>query len=192
MPYYKYRMNNIYHQRLTLPVEFKVNESNDPAMISFYDDQHPELEKFLLSIGVAIRDCQRFYIQPGGILPPHADCDHVNNYTKLNYVYQGKDSIMKWYRLNPDVVLVPGLTMANNKYLSVPLKDLTVVHTATVGFPSLVNSGQFHAVMNGSTEPRICYSFVLRYAENPDRNLDWNDAIVRFKDYLDLSFADGV
>ena len=47
-------------------------------------------------------------------------------------------------------------------------------------------------IHNNSTEPRICYSFILTYAENPKHNLNWDDAVIRFNDYIDLSLADGV
>ena len=185
-------MNNIYHRRLTLPAEFKVNEVANQAAISFYDEQPLELNNFLSSVGVSILKCHRFYIQPGGVILPHADGDHINNYAKLNYVHQGQNTIMKWYRLNHNVVLTPGVGDIKSKYLSAPLKDLTEAHAAPIGFPSLVNSGQIHSVINNSTEPRICYSFILTYAENPKHNLNWDDAVIRFNDYMDLSLADGV
>ena len=178
-------MHNKYHYRLNLPIDFSVEETDSRVMFTRYNKHIPEFEQLLLSNGVAILSSDRFYIEPGGGLWPHHDCDHENNYAKLNFVYGGKDSVMAWFKLNPGKELTTALTDANNKYSSVAsLDDITEVHRATVGFPSLVNAGCIHGVRNGTTEPRICYSYVLAYAENPTQNLDWDHAVERLKNFI--------
>ena len=178
-------MHNKYHYRLNLPIGFSVEETDSHVVVTRYCERIPELEQLLLSNRVAIRDGQRFYIKPGGGHWPHQDCDHKNNYAKLNFVYGGKDSVMKWFKLNPGTELTSSLTEAGTKYLTVAsFDDITEVYRTTVGFPSLVNVGHLHGVRNGTTEPRICYSFMLAYAENPTRNLDWDDAVERLKNFI--------
>ena len=178
-------MHNKYHYRLNLPIHFSVEDTDSRANYAYYDKHFPELEQLLLLDGVAIRECVRIYIEPGSGLWPHRDCDHENNYTKLNFVYGGQNSVMKWFKLKPGSELIQKLTESNSKYSAVSsLDDITEVYQTTVGFPSLVNVGCIHGVRNGTTEPRICYSFVLVYAENPTRNLDWDDAVERLKNFI--------
>lgn len=176
-------MQNTYHARLKLPVDFRVNTLTSTDRISQYTATHQDLENLLLAAGVGIREAQRFYTPPNGTLPPHADCDHLNNYTKLNYVFGGQDSQMIWYRLQNGCAAKKMLTSVGTKYLYAPAEDLVPVFSAHVGFPSLVNSGQFHSVLNGA-EPRICYSFMLTYAEHPDQNINWCDAVDRLQQYV--------
>ena len=177
-------MQNTYHVRLTLPVEFVVNESNGVSRISPYTDPHPELKRLLLNRGIGIREAQRFYTPPNGTLPPHVDCDHVNNYAKLNYVFGSNNHLMVWHQLKSGCTTKAMLTPIGTKYLYANQQDLEPVFSAQVGFPSLVNSGQFHSIVNGP-DPRICYSFMLTYAENPDQNIDWADAVSRLSMYQD-------
>jgi len=176
-------MHNLYHQPLELPVLFTVDELDSKSRLTHYSGSHPELDLFLLQQGVQIREAQRFYTPPNDILPPHVDCDHVNNYTKLNYVFGGAGSRMNWFRLKPGAKTMALSTGANTRYLAAMPVDLEPVHSASVGFPSLVNSGQFHSITNGP-EARICYSFMLCYADNLKKNLDWADAMVMFKDWF--------
>jgi hypothetical protein len=179
-------MQNIYHVKLKLPVEFVVNESNSVLSICPYTDSHPDLIDFLLSCGISIREAQRFYIPPNGTTPPHVDCNHKNNYAKLNYVFGGQDSIMMWHQLKAGHAAKSMLSPIGTKYLYAQAQDLESepVFSTQIGFPSLINSGQFHSVINGP-EPRICYSFILTYAENPNQNIDWADAVSRLSMYQD-------
>jgi hypothetical protein len=177
-------MQNSYHQYLKFPFEFTVTETNNHNLVSFYDERLPALVQLLDSVNIAIRHGQRFYIQPGDTLPAHIDCDHINNYAKLNFVFRGQGSVMKWFRLKSGTELKSKLTGANTHYLYAAAEDLIEEYSCAVGFPSLVNSGQCHSVVNGSTEPRICYSFMLTYKEDPTRNIEWNDAVARLKSYI--------
>lgn len=176
-------MQNIYHARLKLPIDFRVDDLANTSRISQYTTKHQDLENLLLKVGVGIREAQRFYTPPNGTLPPHADCDHLNNYTKLNYVFGDCNSRMIWYQLRDGCVPKKLITPVDTKYLYAPEQDLVPVFSAQVGFPSLVNSGQFHSISNGP-EPRICYSFVLTYAENPRQNINWQDAVDRLQQYV--------
>jgi hypothetical protein len=176
-------MPSLYHQQLQLPVPFTVDELGSTSRISQYPGQHPELITFLLQQGVRIRDVQRFYTPPDGVLLPHVDCDHVNNYTKLNYVFGGAGSKMNWFQLKPGAKSIALGTEVGTRYLAAIPRDLEPVHSASIGFPSLINSGQFHSITNGP-DARICYSFMLCYANDPEKNLDWADAMVMFKDWF--------
>ena len=176
-------MLNPYHQQLLLPVPFTVDELGSKTRLTHYSGSHPELAEFLLQQGIQIREAQRFYTPPNDMLLPHVDCDHVNNYTKLNYVFGGTGAKMHWFQLKPGAKTVALGTGANTKYLAAMPYDLEPVHSATVGFPSLVNSGQFHSITNGP-EARICYSFMLCYANDTEKNLHWSDAMIIFKDWF--------
>jgi len=175
-------MQNIYHARLKLPINFQVEDLAPTDRISHYTTQHQDLKNLLLSVGIRIQQAQRFYTPPGGIIPPHADGEYEHNYTKLNYVFGGRDSQMIWYNLRDGCTAKKMLTSASTKYLYAPPEDLISVFSANIGFPSLVNAGQFHSVLNGD-EPRICYSFVLTYLEKSDR-ISWQHAIERLKSYI--------
>ena len=187
VPDYKYSMQNIYHARLKLPVNFQVEDLTTTDRISHYTTQHQDLKNLLQAVGIRIQQAQRFYTPPGGIVPPHADGEYENNHTKLNYVFGGRNSQMIWHSLRDGCTAKKMLTPVRTKYLYAPPEDLIPVFSANVGFPSLVNAGQFHSVLNGD-EPRICYSFVLTYIKKSDR-ICWQHALERLKPYIDYDLA---
>jgi hypothetical protein len=178
-------MQNTYHAKLKLPINFQVDDLTTTDRISHYTTQHADLKNLLRAVGIRIQQAQRFYTPPGGILVPHADGEYENNYTKLNYVFGGRDSQMIWHRLRDGCTVKKMLTPASTKYLYASPEDLIPVFSANIGFPSLVNAGQFHSVLN-SDEPRICYSFVLAYLEKSDR-ISWQHAIERLEPYIELT-----
>ena len=176
-------MFNSYHYKLSVPVSININETWNTERLSWYDCTHPELIAFLESLGVSIRHAQRFYTPPYGSLPIHVDSHEAVGQAKLNYIVGGKGSVMNWFELKPGKTMKTMVTNVGSKYLYAEEEDVVKVHSAEIGYPSIINSGELHSITNGP-EPRVCYSFVLKYLDN-DRNLNWQDASNMFEAYID-------
>lgn len=129
------------------------------------DTINEELIDFLYSKGIEIRAVELFYSQPdfnGGI---HTDGsgDEGDDVTKLNYIFGGANSLMNWYKINPDAKPNVMQTDKGTPYINYSNKDAEKIYTASVGFPSLVQVAVPHSVKNFE-EPRYCVCLVIHDA----------------------------
>ena len=175
-------MFNSYHYKLSIPVSININETWNTERLSWYDSIHSELITFLESLGISIRHAQRFYTPPYGSLPIHVDSHEAVGQAKLNYIVGGKDSAMNWFKLKPGKTMKTMVTDVGSNYLYAEEEDVVKVHSAEIGYLSIINSGELHSITNGP-EPRVCYSFVLKYPDK-NKNLSWHDAVKLLKPYL--------
>jgi hypothetical protein len=123
---------------------------------------NPILIKVLEKHNVHISYAESFYSEPNFVQTIHTD-NLGGDYVKLNYIYGGKGSVMKWYKVNADSISVgekfsPGMT--STSYIPWLPHQVECVQTATVSFPSIVQTGCPHNIVN-STEPRLCITLLL-------------------------------
>lgn len=129
--------------------------------------------KFILDItktGVTFsNNAELFYTQKdkNGIL--HRDIsltgpDAVmkdDDYVKINFMLGGQHSLMNWYMPNTDAVAIK----SNSYNTGAPaerfsISDVSHVHSATIGYPSLVQVGIPHDITNNLVEDRFVICLV--------------------------------
>jgi hypothetical protein len=174
----------MYHLKLNLPVNFTpipVDFTNKNHVVYNLKNINFELKDFLFSLGVTILNAEVFYKNENTKNGIHIDNNKpLNNFVKLNYVYGGGDSLMKWYQLKKDRSIKMAKTVINTSYQYALEQDVDEVYTVKIEGPSLVNVGILHGITN-VTSPRTCYSLILGSKLN--EQLEWNEALKLFKGY---------
>ena len=180
-------MNN-YHANLSLPVPFTFPSYPIPDKSKHYHarfhkaDMNDQFKQWIVSLGLGIVAGEFFYTPPGRTLEPHTDTPVITDVVKLNWMKEGKDSVMDWYELKTGAELLVGNTAINTQYSYASKSDIERVHTATIGTPSLVNVGRIHGVRNGN-EPRYVACVILCWPHNKQR-LSWSEAKKIFENYV--------
>jgi hypothetical protein len=142
-----------------------------------------ELHKFFDSIGLRILEPRYFHSGPLHTYKLHIDIPVIDNQvTRLNWIFDGKDSEMIWYGLKegrkPQLVK----NNRNEDILSVENDDCVEIGRDHLTGPNLVNVGIVHSLIGG-TDRRHCYSFFLQ-DKNTHKRLEWDEALSRFGDYI--------
>jgi len=143
-------------------------------------DLHPELVQFLMQHGVKIGLAELFYTSPGGVIPIHID-NAGGNYTKLNFIWGGDQSCMCWYSANPGVVKTAAASTIGTRYVGFDHSEVTEVHRQSVKFPSIVQVGVPHNIINPLT-PRWCLSIVLM--QESGKRITMAKTVELFKDVI--------
>ena len=128
----------------------------------FYDlsDLNPELSEFLLSLKIKVKMIEAFYRPANTMLNPHID-GAGGDYSKINWIYGGKESVMKWYTRKPNTQIKDfGKTKINTPRIIFDEEDLTVLHAECLNGVHLVQAGIPHSVLAGD-EDRHCLSLVI-------------------------------
>jgi hypothetical protein len=114
----------------------------------------------------------------------HSDRAISGDYSKLNWIYGGKDSVMKWYTVKNSIQSTAPLykTPIDSPSLQYKAADVELIHEQAVGKPSLVQVGCPHNVVNGPEE-RFCVSIVFKHKSTRDR-VTMAEAVAVFKDYI--------
>jgi hypothetical protein len=123
------------------------------------DHINPEMLDFLAELNIFSNHCELFYSIPNLFSNIHVDIKH-GDFTKLNWVYGGTNSVMNWYRPKS-----PHITTVNTSYVKYHRDDVELLHSASLGSPSVVQAGVPHNIVN-STEDRYCISLVLASVKN--------------------------
>jgi hypothetical protein len=178
-------MHNCFEIRLALPVLFDhkpYDATRSPA--PYYIDPESEFAKWLLGLGLEISraGAEQFYTPPDGTIPVHIDGKNFDNKVKLNFQYGGKGSTMRWYQLNNTDSTMQSKNGDFGEFFMIPPEQVTQTWQAEIGFPSLINAGILHNVVNGS-EPRWVISVPLWDIE-ANQNLQWNTAIDKFQQWI--------
>jgi hypothetical protein len=118
------------------------------------------MKELLYSLGIVVPWIELFYRMPGHQGSIHAD-NLSGDFTKINWVYKGKNSKMFWFTINDSIHKKHvKLTMADTEYIQYSLKEVTYVHSDSISGPALVQVGVPHLVTN-PTEDRYCLCFIL-------------------------------
>lgn len=148
------------------------------------DTINPELVDFLLKHKIEIRTVELFYSEPnfGGGIHTDGSGEEGEDVTKLNYVIGGAGSWMHWYQLKPNAVKTMLVTDGGTPYFNFANDETIRIHSAHVGFPSLVQVAIPHNVKNFD-DPRYCVCVVIQDSESK-RRLTFADAQQRFSDFI--------
>jgi hypothetical protein len=129
-------------------------------------DIHPLMLQHLASKGMKISLLETFYSEPNYTQPIHIDVDG-GDYSKLNWVFGGNNSLMHWYKLKNGVSEKLKITSIGTIYSNYDIDQVELVHSQTIGKPSLIQSGIPHNVTT-SLEERLCICLVI-INNNEDR-----------------------
>ena len=181
-------LENNYHYRLNLPILFSpVYLEPSSTQHNIYDLEllTEEFKNWLSNLGIMIIFGEQFLLDPNKrkTYYPHIDDPTVNDHVKLNYVYCDTLHSMNWYKLKLGKEIVLAKTSVGTSYGWANREDCELVHSATVGTPSLVNASIIHDVTPVTTI-RYCFSFTLGHLNNPSNRITWKQATSIFKDYF--------
>ena len=146
----------------------------------FLEDINVDLISFLKTLNLTIVWAELFYTPPFQFTTIHTD-DAGGDYTKLNYIFGGKDSLMYWWQQKPGVSNIAEDTGIDSQYTIYKTTEVNLIDEQQVKFPSIVQVGIPHNIRNFE-EPRYCLSLVLR-KQNKTR-LTMAESIEIFKQYL--------
>jgi hypothetical protein len=139
------------------------------------NDLNPELVSIIKSLNLRILLAEHFYTPAGVFSPIHTDLKG-GDYTKLNYIFGGKNSTMQWYdikNVSKTKEIVP--------YAVYDINDVDLLHSQPIGFPTVVQVGIPHNIQNYD-EPRHCIGIVLQTKNN--QRLRMQDSIDIFNQYI--------
>lgn len=166
-----------------------VPDTNTIHQGKLYKDQiNPELIEWVYDRGLALREDgshvgEYFYIPPNALVPMHSDKHEINDYTKLNWIGGGQDSVMRWYELKPGKQITARMHTPNGSaYAIADYGDVDLMCEYRIGSPSLVNIGRLHDFLNG---PEPCFVYCA-YIYHPDtgQRLSWDDAVLFLNDRI--------
>ena len=177
-------MNNIYCRNLKLPIDFKYDKINFTRGITKFNiiDINDDFINFFDEKNLSFRHCEVFHLKKGDELEPHVDTNELGNQVKLNYVKCDTYSLMNWYDCIDKTKINQNKTEINTKYLEIDQKYLKKVYSTQIGWPSLVNVGQFHSISKVESN-RTCYSLVLSHKNN-NQHVNFKEALEIFKEYI--------
>ena len=156
---------NEFTNKLNLPIQplrAGISVTDDLSSQKFYDlsDLNPELSEFLLSLNIKVKMIEAFYRPANTMLNPHID-GAGGDYAKINWIYGGKESVMKWYTRKPNTQIKDfGLSKINTPRIIFAEEDLNVLHTECLDGVHLVQVGIPHSVQ-ARDEDRHCLSLVI-------------------------------
>ena len=141
-----------------------------------------EIQDWFISLNLDILLVEVFYTRPHETGTIHFD-SVGGNYTKLNWQFGGKDSIMHWYSINnPNSHTVALTPIGSNSAIFKP-DDVTKVHSQAIQNPSLVQVAVPHNIENHD-EDRWVVSIVFKYPNTKFLRPTWTASLKIFNDYL--------
>jgi len=143
-----------------------------------------EVKDFFDQHNFYIEVVEVFYLFPNDSMSIHSDRAIPGDYAKVNWIYGGKDSVMKWYKILAASTAPTYTTPINSPSLQYKPYEVELVHTQPVGHPSLVQVGCPHNVVNGPEE-RFCVSIVFKHNSTRER-VTMYEALEVFKEYIKL------
>lgn len=144
---------------------------------------NPEILEMFDSKNLEIVLCEAFYRKPTDIKHDaiHKDAMHITDATKINWVFDGHDSLMNWYEPVTPVYNI-SRSQIGVEYIYYDRSNLNLVHSQTVGFPSLVQVGMPHDITMGLAD-RLCISTFFKQKGSKEY-ISFSNAIELFSEYL--------
>lgn len=124
------------------------------------DDLNPMIIKFFEDFNLKIYLAEIFYSHPFYNSPIHVDTI-PGDFTKLNWIFGGADSKMMWYRQTASTEKNILETSIGTHFISFSTKEVELVESNDIKFPSLVQAGVPHNIKNGP-EDRWVLSIVFK------------------------------
>jgi hypothetical protein len=178
-------MNNFCFLNLKIPLFKEGITVNDlpKTHIAIIDREkiiNENIFQFFKSLNLKISLVETFYKTPGATGSIHTDVDG-GDYTKLNWVFGGRESQMCWYKPKARVKKRISVTSANTRYLSFNALEVDEIERTPITGPVLVQVGIPHHIINVK-ESRYCVSFVFLNQNN--QRLTMKESVNVFKDYI--------
>ena len=135
-------------------------------------------------VGIRLLQAELIYTPAGGFQKIHIDLGVKSDQCKINWIYNGHDSVMQWFTEKPG---------AQARFLDRPevgacvttyqFEDMDMIHSECVQGPVLVLVGEPHCVLNPKNQPRWCIT--TTYID-PDTNqlLTFERAKEKLKNFL--------
>ena len=140
-----------------------------------------ELYTFLKKRNLIITLAEFFYNPPDRKTTIHTDAEG-GNYTKLNWVFGGTTSSMCWYKENISNSSIKEKTTIGTDYITYDPHNVSLISKATIKFPSIVQVGIPHNIINGNEE-RYCLSIVFFNSKNHRPTME--ESLMIFHDLID-------
>jgi hypothetical protein len=164
---------------------FRVKDFFTPSMRlqhSFLreSDLNPDLVDIFESLGLIVSMIETFY------LPPFIDTGiHVDrlggDFTKINWIFKGKNSKMNWYEpLTPDCGITKTMAMGT-LYQYFEHKDMGKIYEHEIQGSAVIQAGIPHNITTQEDE-RICVS--LSYLKKGVKLMTMDETLEIFKNYL--------
>ena len=133
-----------------------------------------------------ITDVEVFYTFPNGKLSIHVDDTEPGDFTKINWIFGGKDSQMIWYNTiaqSKEITISPNYR--NTPSIQYKPDEVVHVYSNHLQGPNIVQVGCPHSIMN-SDEERFCVSVVFKNKKttNFQKRPTIQESIEIFKDYI--------
>lgn len=84
------------------------------------------------------------------------------DYTKLNWIFGGKNSTMQWWAPKNKSLGTIGSTVIDTKFLSYSADEVDLLFKTKLVGPNIIQVGIPHNVSNPDYEERYCFSLVYR------------------------------
>jgi hypothetical protein len=184
---------NDYCVDLNLPMPLSESISDVVSFLKQYNKRHFQISKELISdelktlfaeYNLGIRLVEIFYRSPDAVGNIHSDMKVIGDYSKLNWIYGGEGSSMNWYKINETYIgnTTTHTTDINSYALYYKDTEVDLLHSQSVGNPSLVQVGIPHNVINSDTD-RFCISVVFEDMDTKQRPT-FAEALDLFKNYI--------
>jgi hypothetical protein len=144
-------------------------------------DINPTLVESLKSYNISIGFAEVFYRKPNCKPLIHSDAG-LGDYVKINWVIGGKDSVMQWFTVKPDIHKQVIYNPIGTTLYVYDLSEVNFTVEEHISSPSLVQVGLPHNIIN-LIEERICISLVINCANNHNR-LTMNEAKKRLAVFI--------
>ena len=178
-----------FHLDINVPV-FKPGKNFTNYQANKYHNKFPtknnasdELIDFMKSVGLILwYEFEIFQSELNSNTIIHTDIE-PGDFPKLNYVFDGKDSVMNWYEPKIENNQIE-VSLDNRPYISYHQNEVDLKHCEAVGLgnPSIVQTGVPHNVTT-STESRCCVSFIYVIEKTLTRPT-FNECYTIFEKYL--------
>jgi hypothetical protein len=152
----------------------------DPTQISKEFNDWLDVQELVMTYPPLI-----FYTPPGQQCGIHIDGFAVTDRASVNFVQGGKDSLMHWYKLNPNVGTTKQVeTQAGTPYTLYEPHQVEHVFSHAVKWPSIVQVGVPHNITNQANGPRWAISCDISYKTAPEAGLTMSQALEAFKQWM--------
>jgi hypothetical protein len=142
-----------------------------------------ELQNWFAFLKLEICLVEVFYTPPNDIGTIHID-SVGGDYTKLNWQFGGKDSVMNWYSETTPNSRKKTVTSIGSNSISLDENTVTKIHSQAIQNPSLIQVGVPHNIEN-FLEDRWVVSVVYKYPiVNYIIRPTWAKSLLLFNDYL--------
>jgi len=142
---------------------------------------------FFKNRNLVLAHVEVFYTVPDGKAGIHCDIPELGDIGKINWVYGGEGSEMRWFQVNnsydPSAIDSRDTpTAIGGPAFKITRKEVDKVHAQFVQCPSLVQVGQPHSMKNGPHD-RFCIGAIFEDI-NTRKGIPMDQAIDIFKEFV--------